>query len=99
MKEDISKASADTLSDIIMRSNKASQQLKNMSNMEAAEKAVLNYYSTDMENVSDADFIRLVEQMSVGNQFHSILNIYLVTKTEVKDRLNLLPYFFHFKNI
>ena len=49
--------------------DKKADQLQNMSRMEAAERAVLEHYNKEIENVSDADFIKLVEQMTIGKFF------------------------------
>ena len=68
LKAEVANASADDLADVMMRSmaNKKADQLQNMSRMEAAERAVLEHYNKGIENVSDADFIKLVEQMTIG---------------------------------
>ena len=46
--------------------DKKADQLQNMSRTEAAERAVLEHYNKEIKNVSDADFIKLVEQMTIG---------------------------------
>ena len=68
LKEEVVNASADELPDVMRSSmtNKKADQLQNMSGMEAAERAVLEHYNKEIENVSDADFIKLVEQMTIG---------------------------------
>ena len=68
LKEEVANASADDLADVMMRSmtDKKTDQLQNMSRMEAAERAVLKHYNKEIDNVSDADFIKLVEQMTIG---------------------------------
>ena len=71
LKEEVANASPDDLGDVMMRSmtNKKADQLQNMSGMEAAERAVLEHYSKEIDDVSDADFIKLVEQITTGKFF------------------------------
>ena len=67
LKDELANASQNELADGMMRSmtdNKA-DQLQNMSRKEAAERAVLEHYNKEIENVSDAEFIKLVEQMTI----------------------------------
>ena len=68
LKEEVVNASADDLADVMMRSmtDKKTDQLQNISRMEAAERAVLEHYNKEIDNVSAADFIKLVEQMTIG---------------------------------
>ena len=67
MKEELANATADSLTQV-MRSltNSTANQLQALSNKEAAEKAVLDYYNTEIEKVSDTEFIRLMKQLSVS---------------------------------
>ena len=64
LKEELANASPDDLADVM--TDKKADQLQNMSRMEAAERAVLEHYNKEIENVSDADFIKLVEQITIG---------------------------------
>ena len=41
-------------------------QLQKLSVKESEEQEVLDVYSSKIDNVSDADFIRLVEEVSIG---------------------------------
>ena len=40
--------------------------LEEISRLEAEERTVLEHYASKIENVSDADFVRLVEKLSIG---------------------------------
>ena len=71
LKEEVANASPDDLGDVMIRSmtEKKADQLQKMSRMEAAERAVLEHYSKEIDDVSDADFIKLVEQITTGKFF------------------------------
>ena len=64
LKKEVANPSPDDLADVM--ADKKADQLQNLLRMEATERAVLEHYNKEIENVSDADFIKLVEQMAIG---------------------------------
>ncbi|XP_067944369.1 uncharacterized protein [Watersipora subatra] len=68
MQQELTNATPDTLAEILSKHERmrTSQQLQAMKVMEEGAQSVLDYYSADMDKVMDTDFIRLVEQMSIG---------------------------------
>ena len=48
-------------------------QIKAISATVDGEKAVLDYYTTDIDKVSDTEYIRLVNQMSTAGKCYRLL--------------------------
>ena len=74
MQQELANATPDTLAEILSKHERmrTSQQLQAMKVMEEGAQSVLDYYTADMDKVMDTDFIRLVEQMSIGKEISKI---------------------------
>ncbi|XP_067944372.1 uncharacterized protein [Watersipora subatra] len=70
MQQEIAGASCETVADIHVKHEqlKTSHQILSLKTLEEGERAVLDYYTAGISQVSDTEYIRLVHQMTVAIQ-------------------------------